>query len=255
MKIAVTALASTLLATAAHAVVIPNHVYEFGGTTADALGGPAMTLGTGATYAGSAAAGGLRFTKDQGPTVTGAFANTGLYSLELFFTLDQVSSFRRLVDFGNGTDDDGLYLQNGDLRFYGQNLSSDTNIKSGQMTHIVVTRDGTQRVRAYLDGVERFSFNDATSMDAVFSGPDGIARFFRDNNGEASAGFVDFIRLYDRVLTGTEVTSLHGGGTPPRDFEVPVSTVPEPSTWAMLILGFGAVGAAVRHRRAQLLAA
>jgi hypothetical protein len=110
-------------------------------------------------------------------------------------------------------------------------------------------------VRAYLDGVERFSFNDATSMDAVFSGPGGIATFFRDNNGEASAGFVDFIRLYDRVLTGTEVASLYGSGTPLREFEVPVSTVPEPSAWAMLILGLGAVGAAMRRRNARLLLA
>lgn len=254
MKI-LAAAASTLIATAAHAVVIPDHIYEFDGSATDARGGATMTLGTSATYNGSGATGGLRFTKDQGPTVTGAFAHTGLYSVELFFSLDQVASFRRVIDFKNGKDEDGVYLHNGDLRFYGQSLSSDTNIKAGQMTHLVVTRDESQRVRAYLDGTERFSFSDATSMDAVFSGPDGIARFFRDNNGEASAGFEDFIRLYDRVLTGSEITSLYGSGTPLRNFEAPVSTVPEPSTWAMLILGLGAVGAVVRRRPTNLVPA
>ncbi|MBA3896014.1 MAG: PEPxxWA-CTERM sorting domain-containing protein [Sphingomonadaceae bacterium] len=30
---------------------------------------------------------------------------------------------------------------------------------------------------------------------------------------------------------------------------VPVSPVPEPAIWAMMIVGFGAIGGAMRHRR------
>jgi PEP-CTERM motif len=33
------------------------------------------------------------------------------------------------------------------------------------------------------------------------------------------------------------------------DFDAPVGGVPEPATWAMMILGFGAAGAAIRRRR------
>ena len=33
-----------------------------------------------------------------------------------------------------------------------------------------------------------------------------------------------------------------------------VREVPEPATWAMMLLGFGAVGIASRRRRTQLLA-
>ena len=33
------------------------------------------------------------------------------------------------------------------------------------------------------------------------------------------------------------------------DFDAPVGGVPEPATWAMMILGFGAVGAAIRRRQ------
>jgi hypothetical protein len=31
--------------------------------------------------------------------------------------------------------------------------------------------------------------------------------------------------------------------------QAPVAAVPEPSTWAMMLLGFGAIGASMRHRR------
>ncbi|HVF84272.1 MAG TPA: PEPxxWA-CTERM sorting domain-containing protein [Sphingomicrobium sp.] len=42
----------------------------------------------------------------------------------------------------------------------------------------------------------------------------------------------------------TAVTPPPGGGSPP-----PVPGVPEPETWAMMILGFGFVGAVLRRRR------
>jgi hypothetical protein len=48
-----------------------------------------------------------------------------------------------------------------------------------------------------------------------------------------------------------------GGGTTPSDNpeKPPVPAVPEPSTWAMLIIGFGAIGSALRRRRRdQILA-
>ena len=45
------------------------------------------------------------------------------------------------------------------------------------------------------------------------------------------------------LISGTGTISLPAV-TPP-----PVSAVPEPATWAMMIVGFGMVGGAARYRR------
>lgn len=243
------ALALAFSANTAHAVVMPDHVYEFSGGGNDLNGGPTMELGAGSSFTGEGLTGGLRFASNLGPNVRGAFANRGLYSVELFFSLDQVGGYRRVLDFKNGTDEDGLYLYNGDISFFGQSKTADTNLKPGQMTHLVISRDGAQRVRAYVNGSEVFSFNDSQTADAIFSKTDGIARFFRDNGNEASAGFVDFIRLYDRVVDTTEVLTLYNQGNPIRVFDPLPNGVPEPSTWAAMLIGFAGVGLAVRRRR------
>lgn len=231
----------------------PAHIYEFSGTLADAQGGPSMVAGLGASFTGSGASGGMRFAANQGPLVSNAFANPGLYSIEMFFSLDDVSNYRRLVDFKNGSGDSGLYLNEGRPNFYGPSGTVATTYAADQMVHFVLTRDASEVVRGYGQGVELFSFNDTSASEyGVFTGPGNIARFFRDNGTEASSGFVDFIRLYDRALTGSEVATLYGGGAPIRQFAVPVSAVPEPGTWASLILGFGMVGSVIRRRKRPL---
>lgn len=248
-KSAAAVIALLTAGTADAAAIIPSHIYEFSGSAADANGGPAMTLGSGASFVGMGATGGLRFADNQGPTIANAFANPFVYSLDMFFSLDVVHRFRRLIDFANGSRDEGLYLEDGDLRFYGHSVNADTNVQPGQMAHLAVTRDAAHRVRVYLNGVERFSANDAANGLAAFSKPGGVARFFRDDNAESSPGFVDFIRLYDRALDASEVASLHNDGTPLREFQAPVSAVPEPATWATMLAGFFLTGGALRRRR------
>jgi hypothetical protein len=65
--------------------------------------------------------------------------------------------------------------------------------------------------------------------------------FFRDDattgNREVGTGFVDNLRCYDQALAPADA-GCPGGG----------SGVPEVSTWAMMLLGFGFVGAAIRRR-------
>jgi hypothetical protein len=252
MKLATLALTAAALATgSAHAVTLPSHTYEFSGSSADASGGPAMTLGAGSSYVGTGVTQGLKFGKNLGPAVNGALANPGVYSVEMYFSLEAGSTaFIRLLDFNNGANDTGLYLEHGDLTFYGSpigNTRADTNVGINTKTHLVVTRDANRVFRAYVNGTQALSFVESAGYQpSLFSTSNGLIRFFRDNGSEAAPGFLDYVRLYNEAISAADVKTLYGGGTPLRDFSSPA---PEPATWAMLMLGFGATGATLRSRR------
>ena len=75
--------------------------------------------------------------------------------------------------------------------------------------HLVVTRDAsTNQFVGYVNGVQQITFTD-TSSDAIFTGPNNIIHFFKDDFAtgqvEVSSGVVDRIRIYDGDLTASEV--------------------------------------------------
>jgi hypothetical protein len=67
---------------------------------------------------------------------------------------------------------------------------------------------------------------------------------FTLGNGDIAYGSATITSLIDPPELGTMTVSFQG-------IEVPASTavVPEPSTWAMMLLGFGAIGFAARRRK------
>jgi hypothetical protein len=68
----------------------------------------------------------------------------------------------------------------------------------------------------------------------------GYADFFRDDRGlgEAAAGSVDFIRIYDNVLTQAQVYAL-----------MDPSQVPEPASGAPMVMGLSLLGLSVAKGR------
>jgi hypothetical protein len=87
------------------------------------------------------------------------------------------------------------------------------NVAPGAWAHVAYTYDGS-RVRGYLDGVERLSLADASSLvkrgNSLRLGVDGAYRQFLD-------GTVDDLRIYSRALTAAEIRSVMltpvGGGS------------------------------------------
>jgi hypothetical protein len=74
-------------------------------------------------------------------------------------------------------------------------------------------------------------------------------------NSSEGLQFLGFQAGAGEYFTGFTLASAQGTGSAPgtTDFELGVAGVPEPDAWALMILGFGCVGAALRaHRRTAL---
>lgn len=99
--------------------------------------------------------------------------------------------------------------------------------------------------------VTTFSSVDFTS--AILTGPSGpvnLAIQFNDPNFErwTTAEIGLLAGQYTLTIMGNAGADGQMGG------HIDIRGVPEPATWAMMLLGFGAVGFAMRRRRAPVLA-
>ena len=95
-----------------------------------------------------------------------------------------------------------------------------------------------------------------TTTDSVlynYLGPTLIGNVANNGNGYGDwyLGNIDLTGLpsTDGILFHAVWNNASDGGE--SFFLVPASAVPEPATWAMLIIGFGMVGFAMRRRRAE----
>lgn len=131
------------------------------------------------------------------------------YTIEVLFRFDLLAGYRKVIDFKNGSADDGLYVLDGCLTFVPKQQDALTKIGSDAYVQVVLTRDPADRVVGYVNGVRQFAFNDGGGL-ATVRGSDTL-RFFVDDvttTGEWSSGAVSQIRLFDRSLTANEVALL-----------------------------------------------
>lgn len=129
---------------------------------------------------------------------------------------------------------------------------------TGASQAAVLTTPGVQALSFYvgsLDSYNSFTFQLADGTSQVVTGAmlaelPGMAA-----NGNQT-GFTTNGRLtfsFDSAIT--QATFQSGGAALEISDIAAVTLVPEPATWAMMILGFGGVGGLLRQRRAGLLAA
>jgi hypothetical protein len=225
-------LLGTLAASRLPAVVVvvpaPVREYLFNGNLNDTHGGPALTGQGGTVGAGSYTFGG-----QQGLLLADTTLNPANYTIELSFSFQSLSSWRKIIDFQNLGSDQGLYSYNSNLQFYSVATSTSTDFTVNTPVHVVLTRDSsTSLVTGYINGVSVLSFTDSGGS-AIFNTTGQPLHLFMDDNAtgnrESSAGSVDFIRFFDQPLSSAQVLELFQNGAP--------AAVPEPSTLALLALG------------------
>ncbi len=151
-----------------------------------------------------------RFEKNNGVQFNNVAAGNFLgqtYTIELYFVFDELSSWKRVVDWKNRKTDAGAYVFNGKLNFYPYLYSNEAPVAAGEYTYYVITRDSASKnVLIYTDAEVKINFTD-NNNDAVIDG-DGVLNFFYDDlsvQNEASSGAVAMLKLYNYALDSTAI--------------------------------------------------
>lgn len=145
---------------------------------------------------------GLQFNNES----AGAFIGES-YTIEIYFEFDELSSWKRVVDWKNRKTDWGAYVYNGELNFYNILYSEEAPVVEGEFTYYVITRDAdTKKVLIYTDAEVKIDFIDNNGHALIDQ--DGMLNFFYDDlvvTNEASAGSVGMLKLYNYTLDSTKI--------------------------------------------------
>lgn len=170
------------------------------------------------------------------------------YSVEMTFEFTDSSrdnAWRRILDSQNRQSDNGFYVDPSNNLDVFPNGANNASFLGGTYHNVVLTVDGSDHVSAYMDHGSSFS-GISSSMDISSANTLGL---FLDNvvgggQGEWSPANIATFNVFDGVLTADQADAFDGQSfTPPG--------VPEPASWAMMLAGFGGLGALMRRRRAQ----
>jgi len=171
--------------------------------------------------------------------------NPNSYSIEAYFSFDEVSGWRRIIDTRDRSEDTGFYVLNGGLQLYPSNVGAGV-FAADTYNHVILTFDGSTAV-AYLDGAAQ-----STQSTSYYSLPaSNVISLFLDNTlsvapNEYSSGKIAWARFYDGALNAEEAQAAYRAAV---DFEVP-PPIPEPSTYLLMLAGGIGVLLAARRRRA-----
>ena len=127
----------------------------------------------------------------------------GSFTIEIYFRLKELESWKRVLDFKNRKSDNGPYIYEGRLNFFNFATGEKAPVKPNEYVHYVFSRDvETHLIKMYVDGESKVEFRDPG--DEAILDQDQVLNFFQDDliaKNEASSGAVALIRLYDRVMT------------------------------------------------------
>jgi outer membrane protein OmpA-like peptidoglycan-associated protein len=125
------------------------------------------------------------------------------FTVEVYFKMDELDSWKRVLDFKNRKSDYGSYIYDGKLNFYDFAIGEKAPVRANQYVHYVYSRDfETKIIKMYINGQSKLEFKDPGTEGMLDN--DQVLNFFQDDliaNHESSAGSIVLIRVYDRVMT------------------------------------------------------
>ncbi len=153
----------------------------------------------------------LNFSPNNGLTLapTVGIMPSDTYTIAVLFSFKNTSSWRKILDFKNGTIDRGLFVLDGKLVLYNETSSSiGASITPDTFVHVVLTRDADKRVVGYVNGVMQFQFTDVRDVATISD--QNTLRFFNNipGAGDTAAGSVARVRIYDNAISADEVAFL-----------------------------------------------
>lgn len=154
------------------------------------------------------------------------------FTVEIYFKMTELDSWKRVLDFKNRKSDYGSYIYDGKLNFYDYAIGEKAPVRANQYVHYVYSRDfDTKTIKMYINGQSKLEFKDPGSEGMLDQ--DQVLNFFQDDlvaNHEASSGSIALIRVYDRVMTPVFVRRSYQ--TISKTFKEPVAkeeeTAPQP---------------------------
>jgi len=202
--------------------------YEFEGNLSDSIINgydPLLVSGTHPTNPGSGSIinGEFVFGVNQGLRMLNGLVNINNYSVELYFRLANTSNYAAIMDPGARTEEMVYAVTNGIC--WWPTVWSNTGLAANVYAHVILTRASSGEFKGYTNNTLSISaFPSYTSADG------NLIHFFEDNNGEATSGAVQYIRIYDGVLNSSEINTLYQN----RNLAL---SVPEPNLYYMFMTG------------------
>ncbi|MGX5856991.1 OmpA family protein [Dyadobacter jiangsuensis] len=150
------------------------------------------------------------------------------FTVEVYFKLDSLDIWKRVLDFKNRKSDYGTYIYHGKLNFFNFAMSEKVAVRAKQWVHYVYSRDHeTKVIRMYINGILKLDFKDPGTEGVLDA--DQVLNIFQDDliaGNESSAGTVALVRIYDRVMTPVFVRRSYQSIT--KTFKEPVAQKEEP---------------------------
>jgi hypothetical protein len=151
---------------------------------------------------------------------TTGLVSSAVYSIAMQVRVSETDPYMKLIDTSGLLLDPGFYVIGEDIGFYDEAFGEiDGPLQPNLYYTIVVTRDADGTYVGYIDGDERFRFQDTEGQALIPA--DGLLHFLRDDettaNGETADGAIARLRLFDTALGPAEVAALGGGARIFRD--------------------------------------